>query len=876
MLKENQRLIAAGAALLPLRPKTKRPIDRDWTTLPRQGYETLKKRFANGAAYNIGIRLGEPSKMARGYGMMFDCDIHDESLDDVWAELEERFGKVVHKMPMQKSGSAGASFHLFFLCDEPLPSKMIVRSKHQVRRAKDGKLGPAWTIEMFGTGKQVALAPSIHPDTGNPYRWVREFDPKTIPLIDADVLTPYIFQEEDVHSDEALDLSYEEVREYVMRLPKWMATERDTWIETAMSIKHELGDEGLDIFVEFSKQDMDAFQRKDAETGRSGLRVVKDQYKSLKNHRSRGKLRTMKSVIHDVLEYEHEVSMRDNSDLFDEIDEDEVAADSVAKESPTTGEPPKPLRKAEILADFDEIDAADAPASKIERPKPRKGDPQMSILGAASTEAPEYDWADLLGPEIAGMLMDLSVHLKSPMDYCVCGYLWAIAALIGNSRTIEFHDGFGQPSVFFGIVIGGPSTGKTSPLEFFRKIVREIDGRHRGVWKIAYNRWEDDAEIAKGIEKDWKAQAKAARAKGEEAPARPAGADAPPPPIEPLIYVSDLTPESLGERHLRNPRGVSVHTQEISGFLNRMVNGYSGTNDRSRYLEAYDASPSRISRIGRNNGEVMEIERFATSIVGGMQPDVLMSFGNKNLADDGLVARFLTFWPRKEPRVFTRDRPSHRLKFAYMFSRIYDDLKMEEDRDDPTGFKPVPVPVDREATWHFKEWADKREVREKDALPRLEGVLGKANGLIARMALWARVGRWALHMEDDGPSEFDKGVGTIGLNEIEAAIRFREIYAKPQQLRVFQHTHETEEHKNARHVAEYIVEKRPATVNGSKLRREAGIEGFTSATRAQEMDDVLQFLVTLRWLIPMDDDRKGRGRPSKDYEVNPRVWELLG
>ena len=128
MLKENYRLIMAGAAMLPLRPKTKRPIDLDWSTKEREGYKTLKVRFANGAKYNIGIRLGKPSYFrARNlYLHAIDCDIHDDiSLEEVWAALERIFGKVVHKMPRQKSGSAGASFHLFFLCDTPFPSVSV-------------------------------------------------------------------------------------------------------------------------------------------------------------------------------------------------------------------------------------------------------------------------------------------------------------------------------------------------------------------------------------------------------------------------------------------------------------------------------------------------------------------------------------------------------------------------------------------------------------------------------------------------------------------------------------------------------------------------------------------------------------------------------
>ena len=33
-----------------------------------------------------------------------------------------------------------------------------------------------WEIELFGTGKQAVLPPSVHPDSGENYAWGREID----------------------------------------------------------------------------------------------------------------------------------------------------------------------------------------------------------------------------------------------------------------------------------------------------------------------------------------------------------------------------------------------------------------------------------------------------------------------------------------------------------------------------------------------------------------------------------------------------------------------------------------------------------------------------------------------------------------------------
>ena len=537
MLEENTRLIVAGASMLPLRPKTKRPFDDEWSTMPRQGLVALKKRFKD-AAYNIGLRLGKWSKIGgNGYTHSFDVDVHDEPGEgEVWAELERRFGKIVHKLPMQKSGSAGASVHLIFNCESHFPSVNIAQSDRQVRR-KNGKLGPAWSIDLFGTGKQVAMAPSIHPDTGNRYRWIRPIDPHNVPMIDAEVIRPFVFREEDDQfSDDAVGLSEEDVREYVSRLPDWHADDREKWIEAGMAIKHELGDAGLPIFVEFSKRNPAKYKRED-EFGTAGPKVVKQQYKSIKNRETRGRLITMRTVIAAVHDYEHELSMRGIDDDFDDL------PDSAVEDS--TG--PEPMRFSEILADFEDMDRADTDrdGASVEAPKARKGDPDLSILSFTREPAPSLDVDYIYGKSIARMIRAGATNAHCADDYVAAAVLAGASAAIGNSIKVELLPGFSQPLILWAMIIGLPSTKKTPALALIEKALNKIEASHMGVWRIAYERWQEDAEIAEGVLKDWKAKVKRARIDGEEPPARPANAEAPPMPPEPKIVSNNATIEAM-------------------------------------------------------------------------------------------------------------------------------------------------------------------------------------------------------------------------------------------------------------------------------------------------------------------------------------------
>ena len=79
------------------------------------------------------------------------------------------------RFPYVISGSGGDSRHFYFFTDRPFRSRKLEHSAEKFT-GKDGKQHWAWEIELFGTGKQVACPPSIHPDTGRAYVWGRSID----------------------------------------------------------------------------------------------------------------------------------------------------------------------------------------------------------------------------------------------------------------------------------------------------------------------------------------------------------------------------------------------------------------------------------------------------------------------------------------------------------------------------------------------------------------------------------------------------------------------------------------------------------------------------------------------------------------------------
>ncbi len=167
------RYAEQGASLVLLRSRSKAPVEMDWASRPFLAPAELRERWRN---HNIGVRLGEPSKIGRFYLHAFDLDIRDpRRSDEAWAALTALFPDA-DRCAAVVSGSGGESRHLYFLTDKPFRKRNIAKSPDMVK-LPSGESKRAWEIDLYGTGAQVVLPPSIHPVTERKYRWLDD-EPK--------------------------------------------------------------------------------------------------------------------------------------------------------------------------------------------------------------------------------------------------------------------------------------------------------------------------------------------------------------------------------------------------------------------------------------------------------------------------------------------------------------------------------------------------------------------------------------------------------------------------------------------------------------------------------------------------------------------------
>ncbi|MEN3144583.1 PriCT-2 domain-containing protein [Ochrobactrum sp. WV_118_8] len=360
MLEEAIRLAEAGFSVIWLKNRSKAPVGNNWTDLPTMTAAELDKTYIPGR--NIGVRLGEPSRIEGFYLQVIDMDIRDPDYAELAREklvelLNLPNSEALLDYPSVISGSGGDSRHIYLLSENAYRSKKLWHTDEKIKGA-DGKMHWCAEIELFGTGKQVALPPSIHPDTGEKYRWERPFDPmKTaIPVVDPDLLDELTGEDVEYAVDydaEPLGISYADAEDYLKQLdlPDW-CDDREGWIKVGMALHHEFegATEAMQVWADFSKQ-----------SRKYQARVLKDQWRSFKFSKDRPV--TFASIIqasndcrwqaeYDAIadEFDDIVGEEPEIDIADEFDDLPTRDDKEKQEAPRTkGIPPHLLSVPGVL-----------------------------------------------------------------------------------------------------------------------------------------------------------------------------------------------------------------------------------------------------------------------------------------------------------------------------------------------------------------------------------------------------------------------------------------------------------------------------------------------------------------------------------------------
>ena len=137
-----------GLAVVPLKPRGKRPIFDNWPEVGTSDVATVTRWWQQNPQANVGILTGPKSKL-----FVLDVDPKNGG-DESFEALAYKFG--TPETWRQITGRHNGGFHLFF----------------RYPNFRVGNAAGIWPgIDIRGEGGQVVAPPSIHPDTGQRYEW---------------------------------------------------------------------------------------------------------------------------------------------------------------------------------------------------------------------------------------------------------------------------------------------------------------------------------------------------------------------------------------------------------------------------------------------------------------------------------------------------------------------------------------------------------------------------------------------------------------------------------------------------------------------------------------------------------------------------------
>lgn len=521
---------------------------------------------------------------------------------------------------------------------------------------------------------------------------------------------------------------------------------------------------------------------------------------------------------------------------------------------------------AEVMAALEEDDKISAGEKKRRErvAATSANEPDMSVLKEASEAAPKFPL--YIFGSAAGKIRAAARGVSAPEDFVAAAILGGTSACIGNSTRVQVRENFIQAPILWCQVVGQPSTNKSPALKLITSALRAIEQDYEIEYLHQVREWKSKAAVAEQNLRGWNARVADAVAKGEEPPEQPEDSIIPPEPDERALVLNDLTIEAFMRSQARNPRGFMVFRDELAGWLANMER-YSSNTERGTWLESYDGGFYAIKRV-KDGNLTIRVEHLCAPILGGIQPERLLSIAAETTVDDGLQARLMPFWPDAEFVPM-----AERVERVDWLEGVFRTLRDIEMNIDSYG-RPTPniVPFSAKAFDLFRRWSDNRKLTERHTHHRLQGVYGKAEGQVARIALVLEYFWWSLGVTGYDEEELPEQVSA---KAVESAIEFREKYLKPMQTRVFLRAIEPLEVTNARTIADWIIAHNVDVLDVREVRRTAGLKGL-SDRKTEEFDAAIAQLVAKKWLVPVEKESSPRGgRPKKNFRVNERVWELL-
>jgi phage/plasmid primase-like uncharacterized protein len=395
--------------------------------------------------------------------------------------------------------------------------------------------------------------------------------------------------------------------------------------------------------------------------------------------------------------------------------------------------------------------------------------PKPTEIASQLPAAPEFDAAVLLPKALADFVLDEADRMPCSPDYIAAALVVCLGSVIGAKCGLKpkrRDDWIVVPNLWGGIV-GDPSSKKSPALGTVTRFLDRLEAREAEKLVDATAIYEAEKAAFEAHQAAVKANMKKAAGGAKPDGLRMAaavldlqGLQAPEEPHALRYKSNDSSIEKLGDILSRNPQGIMVFRDELTGLLASWEReGHEG--DRAFYLESWNGTGSfNIDRIGR--GEQF-VKTLCLSIFGGIQPDKIESYLAgiaSSLDNDGRVQRFqVMVYPNPVPWAWCDRYPVKGAREAVrdVFDRLSVFDPVQDGATPADDFVKLPhFHFDDEAQEVFIEWCTQLNqvhiANEQD--PLMKQHFGKFEKLFCSLAL-------VLHLAE----------GNIGAVKIDSALR---------------------------------------------------------------------------------------------------------
>ena len=483
--------------------------------------------------------------------------------------------------------------------------------------------------------------------------------------------------------------------------------------------------------------------------------------------------------------------------------------------------------------------------------------------------APEFDASVLLPKALADFVLDEADRMPCSPDYIAAALVVCLGSVIGAKCGLKpkrRDDWIVVPNLWGGIV-GDPSSKKSPALGTVTRFLDRLEAREaeklvdaQAIFEAEKAAFEAHQSAVKTNMKKAAGGAKPDHLKMAASIADMQDLQAPEQPHALRYKSNDSSVEKLGDILSRNPQGIMVFRDELTGLLASWEReGHEG--DRAFYLESWNGTGSfNIDRIGR--GEQF-VKTLCLSIFGGIQPDKIESYLAgiaSSLDNDGRVQRFqVMVYPNAVPWAWCDRYPVKGAREAVrdVFDRLALFDPVQDGAAPADDFVKLPhFQFDDEAQEVFIEWCAQLNLvhiaNEQD--PLMKQHFGKFEKLFCSLAL-------VLHLAE----------GNIGAVKVDSALRAaawceylaghaRRIYGMVEGAKV----------ATAKTMLRRIKEGKlkPGFTVRDVLRKH-----WTGVTTALQAESALMILED-HFYVKSYEVQDVAHRPTVRYEINPALIEV--